>query len=105
MGVHLHPTFVLANRRAIEDEIERLIGLLDLVDGDCDLEDDDPAGDPLDEHGEAPSHDGYELVATRPVYGLDQSLGPINYREAERGYRARELGLARTPGGGWKKPS
>lgn len=95
MGVYLHPTFVLANRQAIEDEIERLIGLLDLVDGDPDREDDDPAGDELDEGGEAPASHG--VLATLPQYGLDQSLGPINYLEAERAHLAGELGAARKP--------
>lgn len=43
---------VLINRVEIEDEIERLIALLDAYDGDCDMEDDDPAGsDAEDEAG------------------------------------------------------
>ncbi|MCW6531188.1 hypothetical protein NED98_13125 [Sphingomonas sp. MMSM20] len=95
MSVYLHPTFALANRQAIEDEIERLIGLLDLVDGDSDREDDDPAGDELDERGEAASSRG--ILTTLPKYGLDQSLGPINYLEAERAHLADELGAARKP--------
>jgi hypothetical protein len=36
MGIHAQ--FRLANRRMIEDEIERLIALLDAEDGDPDLE-------------------------------------------------------------------
>jgi len=87
MGVHVHPQFVLANREAIENEIERLIALLDMCDGDPDLEDDDPAGDTLDEHGEAVGHHGQGLLPTLPRYGLDQSLGPINHDEAERSWR------------------
>lgn len=84
-------------RQLIEVEIElhlsratRLIARLDRADGDPDLEDDDPAGDTLDEHGEAPTEDGTEHLGVLPLYGLDQSLGPINEREAHRA-RAREL--------------
>lgn len=79
----IEPQFALANRKAIEREIERLITLLDAADGDCDLEDDDPAGDTLD-LGEAPDPAGNELLSILPVYGIDQSLGPINEREAIR---------------------
>ena len=75
------------DRYAIECQIEELIALLDLVDGDPDLEDDDPSGDPLD-RGEMPC-DG-ELLAMKPVYGDDQTLGPINEYEAKR---ARDVAL------------
>ena len=71
MGIHTR--FALINRAAIEAEIERLIGLLDLADGDCDLEEDDPTGDnvldmEMDE----------DAVTLSPIYGEDQSAGPIN---------------------------
>ncbi|MBU1606829.1 MAG: hypothetical protein KKD08_08495 [Alphaproteobacteria bacterium] len=75
----------LRSRHHIEQTIEQLIGLLDTSDGDCDLEDDDPAGDPLD-HGEA---DYY--LPDIPLYGIDQDSPPINEREAvERFYDAGE---------------
>ena len=79
MGIHTR--FALINRAAIEAEIERLIGLLDLADGDCDLEEDDPSGDnvldmELDE----------DAVALCPIYGEDQSLGPINAVHANQRY-------------------
>lgn len=47
-----------------------------------DDEDDDPAGDPLDkgEMGDGP------LYATLPVYGIDQSQGPLNEHAAHRAY-------------------
>lgn len=53
---------------------------------DC-REDDDPAGDPLDEQGEAQTDDGAAMVAMRPIYGSDQSRGPTNEREAMRAHR------------------
>lgn len=89
MGVHTR--FMPPHRRvAIEAEIEAhlqrvtlLIARLDRADGDCDLEDDDPAGDSLDK-GEGEGHFGQGLYTTLPRYGLDQSTGPTNLREAER---------------------
>ncbi|WP_419828187.1 hypothetical protein [Sphingomonas sp.] len=103
MGLHLHPTYVLANRAEIEAEVERLIALLDMADGDCDLEDDDPAGDPLDIEGEAPSDVGTAVMATRPIYGVDQSHGPTNEAAAYRAHKAAQLGLVRTATG-WRWP-
>ncbi len=88
MGIHAQ--FALANRRIIANEIERLIALLDLADGDCDVEDDDPAGDGLDERGECLTDDGSEMLRTFPLYGLDQSAGPVNEQEASF-VRRREL--------------
>lgn len=90
MGLHAQFDTWFANREQIEDEIERLIGLLDLHDGDCDLEDDDPAGDPIEIHGEAPADNGNDLMPILPLYALDQSGGPINVRE---GYRAWQRSL------------
>jgi hypothetical protein len=80
MGIHAQ--FALVNRRVIANEIERLIALLDIADGDFDLEEDDPAGDALDERGECLTDDGTEMLSTLPLYGLDQSAGPVNEREA-----------------------
>lgn len=77
------------------------IDLLDARAGDCDLEDDDPAGDPLDVDGEHPSDDGRTIVATMPAYGLDQSAGPINIRAAFQAHQAEDLGLVRSPRGTW----
>lgn len=92
-------------RLQIEQEVEHLIALLDAVDGDCDLEDDDPSGDPLDMGGEASSDDGRGLLPTRPIWALDQSGGPSNYREASREQAAKEMGLVRSPTGGWRVPA
>lgn len=89
----VQPNFVLANRALIENEIEWLIALLDTVDGDPDLEDDDPAGDTLDEHGEAPTENGCDLLLAHPRYGIDQSLGPINEREAMRERHQQMMGM------------
>jgi len=79
MGIHAQ--FALVNRAAIEAEIERLIAMLDDLDGDCDLEEDDPAGGnvldmELDEDAEA----------LRPLYAEDQSAGPINALTANQRY-------------------
>lgn len=65
--------------KELGDMIEHLIAQLDGLTGDPDLEDDDPAGDPLD-IGEAPADT--EVLAMLPRYGLDQSRGPINERPA-----------------------
>jgi len=70
------------DRAAIEAKIEELIAFLDEIDGDPDLEDDDPSGDPLDA-GEAP--EATPIMPMQPIYGIDQTKGPINERE---GYRA-----------------
>lgn len=108
MGIHLHPTFVMANRAEIEAEIEAhltrvtlLIARLDRADGDCDIEEDDPAGDPLDK-GEEDEARGARV----PVFGVDQTREPINQREmeaAERAERAKAMGLIKTPRG-WRWP-
>jgi hypothetical protein len=78
---------------------ERLIDRLDEIDGDPDLEDDDPAGQ-MDEdgintgkaivysHGEAIAGPGCILSDDdladggnlRAIYGIDQTQPPLNYR-------------------------
>lgn len=63
----------------------------------------DPGGDPLDERGEAPTDDGRAMLSVRPLYGSDQTLGPVNEVEAVAEHRAEELGLQRTPSGGWRQ--
>lgn len=85
-------------RAGIEAEIEmcllrvdHLIARLNSMDGDCDLEDDDPAGDYLDEHGEAPSNDGSRILPDRPLYRMNQARGPVNHASAiERYFRDAE---------------
>lgn len=62
--------------------VERAIEHLDAMAGDCDLEEDDPSGDPLD-RGEL--DEGIML----PKYGPDQSLGPINFGAAYREYQEK----------------
>ncbi|MEH3046153.1 hypothetical protein [Sphingomonas adhaesiva] len=79
------------------------IDLLDARAGDCDLEDDDPAGDPLDIDGEHPCDDASTILAMRPVYGADQSLGPVNGLVAYQEHQAEELGLVRTARGTWAR--
>ena len=61
-----------ADRRMIGKIVEQLIELLDLAAGDVDLEDDDPAGDYLD------TCEGEVLLKVLPLYGPDQTKGPIN---------------------------
>lgn len=82
-----------SHRKLIEAEIELhlnratlLIARLDRQDGEPDLEDDDPAGDPLDERGEPTSDDGRPISPMPPLYGLDQSRGPINEQQARSAY-------------------
>jgi len=83
MGIHAR--FALTNRAAIEAEIERLIAMLDELDGDCDLEDDDPAGGNVCDE----LHDTGEYYFLLPRYGVDQTQGPLNELEAERYQRRR----------------
>lgn len=86
-----------------DDDPAKLIG--DHGDGDPDdREDDDPAGDPLDQSGEEQSDDGRPLLAARPVWGIDQTAGPINYRPASVEHQANVMGLVRSPTGGWRHP-
>ena len=114
MGIH--SAFSPASRAAIEAEIERLIELLDLADGDPDLEDatgmeddfsltayalaftegrgpgcvvsDAGGGNVEDEPQMGRGQDYYSLL---PAYGIDQTMGPINEVEAYRQHR-REMG-------------
>lgn len=86
-------------RAGIEAEIEmcllrvdRLIARLDSMDGDCDLEDDDPAGDFLDKRGEAPSDDGSRILPDRPVYRMNQARGPLNHASAIERYLSDQEG-------------
>lgn len=74
----------LPPRAAIEAAVETLLSVLDTLDGDPDLEDDDPAGDALDK-GEL--DEGCDLAP--PIYGVDQTKGPLNETEAYRSYLAR----------------
>ena len=70
-------------RPDIEALVDAAINLLDLLDGDADLEDDDPAGGDPDDEGE-----DCQLLPLMPVYECDQSKGPLNERE---GYAAWQL--------------
>ena len=72
---------------------ERLLERLDELDGDPDLEEDDHPGDPLDIHGEHPTDDGQTMLPTKPIYGEDQTLGPINEQDATRAFYRQELEL------------
>lgn len=98
-----------AEREAIEAEIERLIGMLDLIDGDPDLE---LCGDETDGVGAEDeecawlalfgrgagcevSDEGGEpqIYKVRPQYGLDQDAGPINHHEAKVAYHRELYGI------------
>lgn len=89
-----------AKRAQIEERITRhlsiahqLIGILDAIDAPFeDLEDDDPSGDVLEIHGEAPSDDGRPLYPVRPIYGIDQSAGPTNEHAAYRAHMLAAIG-------------
>lgn len=76
-------------RQEIQRAIDLLIAVLDAADGDCDLEDDDPAGGAVEDCGEVEDWrpDGIKLL--KPVYGIDQSLGPINEEEVYADYKRR----------------
>lgn len=70
LGIHT------VSRKAIEQQIEFLIDLLDQIDGDPDMEPDVHEFDPLD-FGEE------DFCSTvKPRYRIDQSTGPTNAKEA-----------------------
>ena len=75
---HARGVPVMLDRRTIESAIEHLIAALDLFDGECDIEDDDPAGDFLDRGEE----DEVRRTLDLPRYAIDQTQGPVNAREA-----------------------
>lgn len=81
------PALTKYHRPEIEAMIEALVALLDAFDGDPDIEDDDPAGTDLDD-GE---QDGLSDLMPMPVWGLDQSLGPVNVEAAGDAYHAAKL--------------
>lgn len=84
-----------AQRGMLENIIERLIGLLDAVDGDCDFEAEEDActaGDdgcgPIYVYGRKLwGSDADQLLSVLPVYGADQTRGPLNERAAHREYQ------------------
>ncbi|RDE05573.1 hypothetical protein [Sphingomonas aracearum] len=90
-----------------------MIDRMDELDGDPELEAEEDcciAGD--DGCGSVPNRQGEVVWGTQeeepgalmPIYGVDQSAGPINVEDANRQHRARELGLVRSPTGGWMFP-
>ena len=62
---------------------EAAISILDQRAGDCDLEEDDHSGDPLD-FNEAPTDDARPLSRIMPIYGCSQVDGPLNSADASR---------------------
>ncbi len=66
------------DRKAIERQIEALIELLDTLDGDIELEDDELHDDMLD------LGEGSDELATLPIYGTDQTRGPLNFLAAHK---------------------
>ena len=75
------------SRAELSQLTTRMIDRMDAIDGEPDLEDDDPAGGSADDTGEIePWHaDGISLAL--PRYGKDQSNGPTNVEAAARDYR------------------
>lgn len=74
------------------DRATALIARLDRIDADCDMEDDDPAGDVLDERGEAPSDDGTRILTMPPLYSVNQCRGPMNHTGAVQAYLIAQEG-------------
>lgn len=77
------------DRTAIEAQIEALIGLLDEVDGDPDVEDDDPAGGNVEDDRQ--QGEGQAYYRLPPEYRIDQSSGPVNEVAAVLAHR-RDMG-------------
>lgn len=77
---------ILGARRAyreLGDLIEVLIAQMDMLAGDCDMEADD-----FDLGVEDFAFDGEAPL--RPIYGVDQSAGPINKNHATQAYDCAE---------------
>ncbi len=86
MGIHADIRPVLMNRATIEAEIERLIEILDVYDGDPDLEPEEDRCRAADDGcgryvmhghvfwGSVHDEDGVRI----PHYGPDQTAGPID---------------------------
>ncbi|MCD1267061.1 hypothetical protein B5M44_22655 [Shinella sumterensis] len=72
---HIQPA---ARRQIIEAEIERLISMLDMEDGDCDLEDGfDQEYDAADDREEDPSESGVaDLDSLRVFFGYVDDKKP-----------------------------
>lgn len=71
-------------RASLEAAIENMIALLDVIDGDCDLEEDDPAGGNVDDERQL---DDARLM---PAYRIDQNQGPSNYARALQAYHREQ---------------
>lgn len=65
----------------------RMIDRMDEIDGDPELEDDDPAGGSADDAGEIEPWRADRISLALPRYGKDQSNGPTNVQEAAREYQ------------------
>jgi len=57
-----------------------IIDAIDDASQDADVEEDDPSGDPTDEFGE----EFCRISDIAPLYGADQSTGPINFLAADQ---------------------
>ena len=73
------------SRRAIEDHIETLISMFDALDGDTDIEDDDPAGGNVDDEGEESLG-----IWAKPIYGADQRRPARNMAAIQAEHIRRE---------------
>lgn len=100
------------HRAAIADQIETLIAMQDAMDGDPDFELEDDrcmAGD----DGCAPfvtpqgkrmwGSEDEDRGVLKPVYGINQAAGPLNYAELDQAHRLTGMGLGRSPTGGWRR--
>lgn len=98
MAIIQHKAFA-SSRQVIEAEIERLIDLLDLVDGDADLEpEQDCCTDDLGEHD-------IQVSPIAPIYGLDQSTAPMNMREMASAQYDAEKRLQEVTRAGMAEPA
>jgi len=81
------------DRHKLEAFIEIAIGLLDMIDGDPDLEDDDasedddPAGGNVEDERQEEEWRPEGISMPKPIYGVDQSAGPVNTVAAHRQWR------------------
>lgn len=89
---------------------ERMIDRMDEIDGDPDFEPEEDVDGAHDDGCGPVLINGHKVwgseldgwMSKLPVYGIDQSRGPTNALAAMQERQAEEMGLERSPTGGWR---
>jgi hypothetical protein len=79
MNAHFTQALMAQPRARLELLSEAIITILDMMDGDPDREEDDDSGGNVEDGGELVNEDGVgDILSAKPVYGIDQTKGPLN---------------------------